>query len=188
MIIGITGTNGSGKGTVVNYLKKNNNFTHYSVRGYLEERLREQGLPVTRPNLGKLGNKLRDEHGAGFFTELFCKQMKEGSVTDGVIESIRSVGEAKALKERGGILLAVDADRKIRYERIAARGSGTDAIDFNTFATQEENEWKSSREAGMNVPAVMEMADYTIYNDNDTEALFKEVENFLNTVRAKTSN
>jgi len=35
LIIGITGTLGAGKGTIVEYLVKNKNFKHYSVSGYL---------------------------------------------------------------------------------------------------------------------------------------------------------
>jgi dephospho-CoA kinase len=183
MIIGITGTNGSGKGAVVDYLEHQKGFKHYSVRDYLERRLREQGMPVDRPHLGQLGDKLRQEHGAGFFTELFTKEMRENGVEDATIESIRSVGEARALKEHGGILLAVDADRKLRYGRIVNRHSGTDDLDFETFASQEENEWRSSLDEGMNVPAVMKMADHTIYNDNDTKALFVAVEDFLTTFK-----
>lgn len=185
MIIGITGTNGAGKGTVVEYLIKERGFTHYSVRGYLEESLKEQGLPIDRPHLGELGNKLRAEHGAGFFTDVFSKKMQEEGVSKAVIESIRSVGEAKALKEKKGILLAVDADRQIRFDRINVRGSATDGIDFKTFSEQEENEWKASTEEGMNVPAVMAMADYTIYNDNNTEDLYKKIEDVLSKLNQK---
>ena len=36
-IIGITGTIGAGKGTIVDYLVKQKNFKHYSVRNFLIE-------------------------------------------------------------------------------------------------------------------------------------------------------
>jgi hypothetical protein len=38
-IIGITGTLGAGKGTVVDYLIKQKNFRHYSISGYLKEKV-----------------------------------------------------------------------------------------------------------------------------------------------------
>jgi len=35
LVIGITGTIGAGKGTVVDYLTGKKGFSHFSVRGYL---------------------------------------------------------------------------------------------------------------------------------------------------------
>ncbi len=37
-------------------------------------------------------------------------------------------------------MVAVDADRKLRYERITARGASTDHVDFDTWVMQEERE------------------------------------------------
>ena len=42
MIIGITGTDGSGKGTVVDYLVEQKGFKHYSARAIFEEEIARQ--------------------------------------------------------------------------------------------------------------------------------------------------
>ena len=39
ILIGITGTLGAGKGTVVDFLIENYGFKHYSVRGFLTEEI-----------------------------------------------------------------------------------------------------------------------------------------------------
>ena len=57
MIIGITGTNGAGKGVVVQYLVKQKGFTHYSVSGYLSSVLVERDDVVDRTNRRRAGNK-----------------------------------------------------------------------------------------------------------------------------------
>ena len=44
IIIGITGTLGAGKGTIVDYLCKKRGFLHYSVREFLEEAFSYVGL------------------------------------------------------------------------------------------------------------------------------------------------
>lgn len=76
--------------------------------------------------------------------------------------------------------MIIDAERKIRYERIFERRSGKDLIDFETFVLQEEREWYGAEGAfDMNIRSVMEMADFTIHNNISLEDLFSQVELFL---------
>ncbi len=58
MIIGITGTSGAGKGTVVDYLLKKG-FKHYSVRDFLTEEILKRGLEPNRDNMIFVANELR---------------------------------------------------------------------------------------------------------------------------------
>ena len=182
MIIGITGTNGAGKGTVVEYLVEKG-FTHYSVRQELTDELARRGLPTDRPHLGALGDELREKNGAGYFCHLFVDRAKAEGINDLVVESIRSLGEVAALKELGGILLAVDAGRKLRYERVVLRGSSTDKVDFDTWVAQEEHEWRTMDPRGMNVPEVMKLADYTLTNDGTLAELHAQLDGILKKIR-----
>ena len=59
IIIGITGTLGAGKGTIVDYMVNNLNFVHYSVRGFISEEIKRRGLEVNRDNLTAVANDLR---------------------------------------------------------------------------------------------------------------------------------
>lgn len=179
MIIGITGTLGAGKGTVVQYLVEHKAFKHLSARALFQELMEKEGLEINRDTMVVFANSLREKHGSDFvFRELFKKAREFGGNV--VIESLRTVGEAKALKENGSAyLLAVDADQKLRYERIHGRGSQLDNVSFEKFIEQENAEMSSEDEHKQNIAAVMAMADHTIYNDNDTEALYREVEAFI---------
>ena len=76
MIIGITGTNGAGKGTVVDYLVQKKGFTHYSVRDAITEEILKRGLEVNRPNLNEVATNLRELHGPGYFSRLFIERAK----------------------------------------------------------------------------------------------------------------
>lgn len=175
MILGITGTNGAGKGVVVDYLKTKG-FVHYSSRDYLARELARRGLDETRPNLRALGNEFRQTFGSGYLVEHFLGEIRKAGVKDAVIESLRSSGEAEALKKAGGILMVIDADRTIRYDRIVARKSGTDLLDFNTFVEQEERERYGTEGAyDMNIQSVIEMADYTIFNDGSISELHAKI-------------
>lgn len=130
VIIGITGTNGAGKGTIVEILVEQLGFKHYSARGYLTKILNEQGKELTRTNMSVLANGLRAaNHPAILAQKLLEEAEKVGG--NAVIESIRTPGEATLLRKHKNFqLLAVDADSHVRYNRVVVRGSSTDKIPY----------------------------------------------------------
>jgi len=177
MIIGVTGTNGAGKGAVVEYLVQKG-FTHYWVRDFLVAEIIKRGMKVDRSAMRDVANDLRFKNGPSYVVEtLYAQAAKKGG--KGVVESIRVVGEANFLKEHSAPLIAVDAHRHTRYERIVRRGSHTDSVDFDTWVKEEEREWHNEAEHDMNVPAVMKMADYTLHNDGTLEELHKQIDDVL---------
>jgi len=177
MIIGITGTLGAGKGTVVDYLKSKG-FKHYSMSGFIGEEIARRHLPVNRDTLTEVGNELRKEHGPAYLTDqLLARAAAAGG--DAVIESIRSVGEAENLKKHGAALWAVDADIQKRYERIAARKSEKDFVSFEKFVADEERESHNEEPWLMNLPRCRAMADVTFQNNGTPEELFEQVEQAL---------
>ncbi len=175
MIIGITGTNGAGKGTVVDYLVKQKGFTHYSVRSFIVKEIERRGMPINRDSTNLVGNDLRAKHGAGYLVEqLLERALQEGG--NAVIESIRTPGEATSLKEKGASIWAVDADRKARYERNVLRHSDLDMISFEKFCEQEDREMASTDATKHNVAAVIAMADSVFTNNGTPEELYNQVE------------
>lgn len=177
MILGVTGTNGAGKGTVVEYLVQKG-FTHYWVRDFLLAEIQKRGMQADRSAMRDVANDLRMTHGPSYVIEtLYAKAKANGG--NGVIESVRVLGEADFLKRRGVPLIAVDADRHTRYERVTARGSETDKVDFDTWVNEEEREWHNEAAHDMNVPGVMKAADYTIRNDGTPEELHAQVDEVL---------
>ncbi len=176
IIIGITGTLGAGKGTVVDYLVKDKGFTHYSVRGYLIKQIKKLGMSVNRDSMTKVANELRASHTPYYIIEELFKEA--AAIGDNaIIESIRTPGEVDFLKKQPDfILIAVDADQKVRYDRITIRGSETDHIDYSTFKANEEREYSSNDPNKQNLSKCIEMADVTIYNNGDIEELQRNVD------------
>lgn len=176
MIIGITGTLGAGKGAVVSYLVRTKGFTHYSARSYFAEQMEKQGIaPINRDTMTEFANMLREKNGPRhLFDALYAEAEASGSPS--VIESIRTVGEAEALKERGGTLVAVDADEHTRYKRICGRGSTLDQVSFDEFRAQEAREMHSDDINKQNISAVMRMADMTIENNGTLAELHTSIE------------
>lgn len=184
ILVGITGTLGAGKGTIVDCLKEKG-FAHYSVRDFLVEEIEKRGLEVNRDSMTVVANSLRKEHGADYIVR--CIEQK--ALTKGVncvIESIRNPKEVELLRKSGNFyLFSVDADLEKRYERIKLRKSATDNVDFDTFVANEQREMSSNGENEQNIGSCMKMADYTFLNNSDMEALKMQVEEVLYKIERK---
>lgn len=177
MIIGITGTLGAGKGTIVEYLKKNG-FKHYSVREFLIEEIEERGLPVNRDSMVLVANQIREMNSPSYIIEkLFDIAQKNGG--DAIIESVRTIGEVEALKNKGGYVIAIDAIPSIRYVRIVTRQSETDNVSYEQFLEDEKREMSSEDPNKQNLSRCIEMADFLITNNSDFNSLYKQIENIF---------
>ncbi len=174
MIIGLTGTNAAGKGTIVDFLKEKG-FEHYTVRGYLTQQLEKIGLSINRPNMIDLANKLREQHGPSYIVEQLCEQAK--TKENAIIESIRCPGEITALRQRSGFLLfGIDADPLIRYKRAIARASETDRNkSYLTFLTEEQMENDNKEPFKQNLIKCLEEADIFFLNNGELGELQEKI-------------
>ncbi len=178
-IIGITGTLGAGKGTVVEYLTGRKGFSHYPVRDFLQKELARRGLPVNRDTLTDIANEIRVRHGTAYIVEQLFLQAQQHA-TSSVIESIRTPGEVDALrKHKDFYLLAVDADPEKRYQRIRKRNSETDNISYQRFLENEQREMHSDDPNKQNLSACINKADYVMENNDTIEDLNQQTESFL---------
>jgi len=176
-IIGITGTFASGKGLVASYLKEKKGFMHFSSRAFIVKFIKKEGLEVNRDNMMYMANKLR-KISPSFIMENFVNKMTDNN--DYVIESIRTTGEVKYLKNiKNFMLLFLTADPKIRYERAKKRKSSTDKVTYEQFLQSENIEMRSEDPNKINLADTFELADVTIKNDSTIEDLYKEIDTFL---------
>jgi len=184
IIIGITGTLGAGKGTIVEFLVNEKGFTHFSVRGFITREIVKRGLTINRDSMVLVANDLRATHSPSYITDcLHTEALISGS--NCVIESIRTPGEAESLRAKGNFyLFAVDADAKARYQRIKERQSETDQIDFDTFIANETREMTSSDPNHQNLRKCIEMADFVFDNNGSICDLERNVEAVLQNIGA----
>jgi len=178
-IIGITGTLGAGKGTIVDYLVKERNFRHLSVRGYLIKEIEKRSLPVNRDSMTSVANDLRAKNSPAFIIEeLYREALETGE--NAIIESIRTPGEIDFLEKQGNFtLLAVDADQKVRFDRIKLRASSTDNIDFETFVANEKREMDSHDPNKQNLGKCIERADVVLNNNGSIGELIDQLNHSL---------
>jgi dephospho-CoA kinase len=178
MIIGITGTIGAGKGTIVNCLKKKG-FHHFSVREFLNEVIRKRNLEINRDNMVLIANELRKNHHPSYIVEKLYSLAKEKE-GNSIIESIRNVGEVEKLKEKENFyLISVDADMNLRYKRIIQRGNETDNRTFEEFAADEEREITTKEVHKINLKECINRSDFKLTNNETIEELENQVEEVL---------
>ena len=180
LIIGITGTLGAGKGTIVDYLVQEKGLVHFSVRGFISEEIVKRELPVNRDSMVKVANELRAQHSPSYIVD----QLYERALVSGnncVIESIRTPGEVDSLRGKGNfVLFAVDAEPASRYNRIVARNSETDRVSYQTFIDNEQREMNSGDPNKQNLRKCIGMADYVFENNKSIIDLQTQVEIVIN--------
>jgi dephospho-CoA kinase len=173
-IIGLTGTNGAGKGECAAFLGSKGYATH-SLSDILREELRARGLEVTRDNLIRIGNELREAQGA----DVLARRTAAKVTAPAVIDSIRNVREVECLRKlEGFFLLAVDAPLEVRFRRVAARGRNESAATLEEFRKKEEEEM-SGGDKGQQLAACLALADRLIVNDGTLDDLYRQLEGLL---------
>ena len=179
MYVGITGTFASGKGEIVRMLKRHG-FVHYSFGDLIRHEVSRQGMDPTIEHSMEYANRMRAQHGPGYFAELLLRKCQEDAPKNAVFESIRTLAELKVLQRLPGfILISVDAPRELRYERLQRRGRGDNLDTFEKFCTWEDKQLEGA-EHEQHLLAVMDMADIQIVNIGNLEELEEQLREALN--------
>lgn len=173
-LIGLTGTNGSGKGEVARFFKKKG-YLYFSLSDEIREELLRRGEAVSRDSLIRMGNELRERFGG----DVLARRVLERITGRAVVDSIRNSKEVAYLrKQKGFVLLGVDAPLELRYQRIKARGRDESASTLEEFAAKEREEMAGT-ENGQQLQACLEMADVMIINEGDLADLDRKLEALL---------
>ena len=184
-LIGIAGTNGSGKDTVGHLLAQKHNYLFISASDLLREECRKRNLPVERENLRAISAEWRREGGLGVLVDKALQEYENhpGQYAGLAVASVRNPGEGDRVHELGGILVWVDADSRVRYDRIQAANRGRGEEDTKTFAqflAEEEAEMHSSGDAAMlNMSAVQDRCDTVIINEGTETELASKIKQLL---------
>ena len=173
-LVGLTGTNGAGKGEVAAYLGKKG-YGYLSLSDVLREELAARGLAASRDNLIVIGNELR----ARFGPDVLARRTMAKVLGPTVIDSIRNPSEVDYLRRQDGfVLIAIDAPIEVRFARARARGRDESAATLEEFRAKEDVEMAGG-ETGQQVARCMAMADRSVMNDGTLEELWRKVEECL---------
>jgi dCMP deaminase len=182
MIIGLTGENCAGKGTVADYLKKKG-FYYLSLSDVIREELKADGKEITREHLIEKGNTLRSEFGPGILAIKTAAKMEADR--NYVIDSIRNPAEAMELKKlHGFFLFHISAAPEVRFARMRARDREEDPKTFEAFMKIEKMEARNAEKTKQNLEETVKLADKVIGNDANLVELYDLVDRSLGEVSA----
>jgi dephospho-CoA kinase len=184
MLLGITGTLGAGKGTVVDYLVREKGFVHHSVSEFLAQVATSRGMEPDRIARRDVANEFRAKGATALLEAVY--ENAEADILSGkdvIIDPQHTKGEVEFVKDKGGLVFAIDADLQIRYERISKRGSAKDNVSYEQFVEEQSHEMVSEDPNKNNLASAIETADFYILNNGTVEELEKEVENVLGNIQ-----
>jgi dCMP deaminase len=178
VILGVSGPFAAGKGEVVDYLRERS-FYPFSLSDILRDELRARGESETRERMIAIGNELRARHGPAVLAERLAARLQPDR--NYVIDSIRHPAEVEALRARGrGFrLLWVDAEPKLRVERLRARGRSGDPESLDALLEQEGRERGGGGDFAQQLDAVAALADFRLRNEGSLAALHAAVQEVL---------
>jgi dephospho-CoA kinase len=181
MILGITGTMGSGKGAAVEYLKTKG-FEHYTYSDILRDIAGKRNIEPTRENLQKLGLDIKIEsRNMGVLSQEMLKKIKTDKA---IVDGVRNVDEIEELKKKKGVyILGVTAGQRVRYKRMRKRNREGDPVTFSEFKRLDnlENRGKTK---GQEINNCLKMTDFLIENNGTMDKLKKKIDEVLEKISA----
>lgn len=169
MIIGLVGKNGAGKGEAAKALQETG-FRYYSLSDVLRDELKKRSLEITRKNLTDLANELRAQKGPGCLALMITKKLEPD--IHYVVDSIRHPAEVEMLRNQNHFyLLSIEAEPKVRFERIRLRSREQDTLSYEAFVAQEAKEAAGKKPTDQQLNQTLEIADARLENNGTLEEL-----------------
>lgn len=187
-VVGLTGTIGSGREAVRDVLSKNFSSWYVSLSSVIRGDLERKKKKYDRKILQNSGNELRKKYGKFVLAKVstdYMQRDKELIIVDG----IRNPGEIEYLKKTFGnkfILVAVDAPRETRWERIKALARNEEPKTWEDFVAVDDRDQGVGEDLnGQHVRRCVETADIVIENDGDLNLFNEKITNLINSLKVR---
>ena len=175
-IIVFVGLLSSGKGTAAKYLVEKHGAKAFRfstiMRGVLDRLYLEQ----SRENMSNISTVLRQTFGEDLFAKVMAADVRKTEENIVVVDGARRLADIEHLKKIEGFrLISIEADPKIRYQRLIQRGENPDDKNktWEQFLQDHELETEAS------IPALMKLADVVVDNNGSAEEFYKQLDKLV---------
>jgi dephospho-CoA kinase len=176
LILGLVGTPGAGKSAVTDYIMKTYGGSQYRFSDYLSHVLQKMNIEKSRENMIKLSVILRKEFGEDLLSHAVASDAVRSTGELTLVDGIRRPEDLAAFRPLPNFkLIAINADAKIRYERMKHRGEKVG----ETNMTWEEFEATEKASTEVTIPEAMTFADFVIMNDGTLEEVHAKIDDIM---------
>lgn len=179
MIVGFTGPAQSGKSTAAKYLVENYGFQELSFSEHvLQPILEDRGEPVTKMNMSKLGDELREKEGMDALAKHLLEKIDSPRI---VISNFRSPEEVQFFIDRttNFHLIKMEAEPDTRFKR----RNDLNPDEITEFLKRDK---KDIANKGMGL--VFDMADFKIDNNGPIEHLYERLDEIMEDILPEESD
>lgn len=180
-LFGLAGTAGSGKDTAAEIIAELFEMHLFSTSDYVRAVTRyifdlEPDASPIRDQLFEVATELRKLNQASTVS-MGVVQARERGFEKQLITGLRSVGEANAIRAKGGIIIGVDAAAEFRHARIQERSRDPEAgRTYDEFIKQDTHENEGVAGGDMRgIRYVIDEADIVIENNGTLEELREQI-------------
>jgi dephospho-CoA kinase len=178
-IIALTGPIASGKDATKKYLEEKYGAKSVKFSQILRDVLNRVNVPLERENLQLLSTVLRQNFGEDLLARNIAEDAKRLDSQIVILDGVRRLADIEhAKKLEGFVLVKIEADSKLRYERAVLRNEnvGDSEKTFEQFLKDHESE------ADKEVPIVMEQAAVSLDNNGTLEDLHAQIDELLENI------
>lgn len=182
IILGFVGSIVSGKGTTCEYLTKKYNAGTTRFSSILRDILSRVYLEHSRDNLQKLSTVLRQNFGEDVLSMAILKDVLNDKHDIVGVDGIRRFSDIEHLSKTPGFyLVSIEADEKIRYERIIKRAENSDDSKKTFERFHEDNQ----KEAELQIREVQNKAAFHVNNNGTFEDLYKNIDQIIKKIKTQ---
>lgn len=168
IVVGVAGKLASGKGTVTRHLIEQYAAGMTRSSDPLRTTLDIFDIPQSRENLDSLSTFLRATYGEDTIARAVARVLRQSSASVAIFDGMRRLVDIEAIRSfEHSLLIYVEADQKIRYERCRQRNEnvGDDTMTFEVFQNKDNDEPQQQ------IEALREYADIVIDNSGSRDEL-----------------
>jgi dephospho-CoA kinase len=178
-MVALVGMPGGGKSEVSRAFEKNG-YKNIRFGDITDEEVKKKGLPLNEENERSAREALRKQHGMAAYAILNLPRINDAlKASSVVIDGLYSWEEFKFLKEKFEeclITIAVWAPPELRYRRLQGR-----KVRPLTIAQAKARDYAEIENVNKGGPIAM--ADYTIINSSDIEALIEQTNHVVRSIK-----
>ncbi len=183
IILGFTGPIASGKDVCKKYLESKYEAKSFRFSSILRDVLNRLSVPTSRENIITLSTWARQTFGQDLLAKVIASDANNSPASLVVVDGVRRLPDLEYLNRIPGfILISIDADPKIRFDRARFRNEniGDSNKTFEDFLADHQ------KETELTIPEVMATAKHHLNNNGSVEDLYAQIDKIINETENQT--